>query len=98
MLEGESPNRRTATVWTFIITDGIFFVNRFFCFYPSFLSKTRRLPYQETAVSIVGTVGTEVDKPSLTVGNGLCAVPLRGDYNLCGKNAITPRYVIPSER
>ena len=52
MLEGESPNRRTATVWTFIITDGIFFVNRFFCFYTPFLSKTRRLPNQETAVRI----------------------------------------------
>ena len=52
MLEGESPNRRTATVWTFIITDGIFFVNRYFCFYTPFLSKTRRLPNQETAVRV----------------------------------------------
>ena len=52
MLEGESPNRRTATVWTFIITDGIFFVNRYFCFYTPFLSKTRRLPNQETADSV----------------------------------------------
>ena len=39
MLEGGSPNRRTATVWTFIITDGIFFVNRFFVFIPPFYQK-----------------------------------------------------------
>ena len=37
-----------------------------------------------TALRIVGTTGAEVNMPSLTVGNGLCAVPLRGKYNLCG--------------
>ena len=50
------------------------------------------------AFVIIGTAGAEGIKPSLTVGNGLCAVPLRGEYNLCGQNETTPRYVIPSER
>ena len=36
--------------------------------------------------------------PSLTVGNGLCAVPLRCNYNPCGQNGTTHRHVIPSER
>ena len=70
----------------------------FFVFIPPFYQKPAVLPYQETAVSIVGTLGTEVDKPSLTVGNGLCAVPLRGNYNPCGQTGTTYQYVIPSER
>ena len=37
------------------------------------------------AFNIVGTMGTEVKPPSETVGNGLCAVPLRGKYNPCGQ-------------
>ena len=36
--------------------------------------------------------------PSLTVGNGLCAVPLRCNYNLCGQPEPPTDYVIPSER
>ena len=52
-----------------------------------------------TAFRIVGTTGAEVDIPSLTVGNGLCAVPLRCNYNPWGiKTKPLPDYVIPSER
>ena len=29
-------------------------------------------------------------RPLKSVGNGLCAVPLRGNYNPCGKNKTTP--------
>ena len=49
-----------------------------------------------TALSILGTTGAEVDLPSLTVGNGLCAVPPRCSYNLCGQPEPPPRHVIPS--
>ena len=38
-----------------------------------------------TALRIVETTGATVNLSSLTVGNGLCAVPLRGKYNLCGQ-------------
>ena len=48
-----------------------------------------------TALPIVGTTGAKGILPSLTVGNGLCAVPLRCNYNPCGQNGTTPRYVIP---
>ena len=51
-----------------------------------------------TALPIVGTTGAKVDLPSLTVGNGLCAVPGRGNYNPYGQNGTTHRHVIPSER
>ncbi len=51
-----------------------------------------------TAFNIVGTMGAGVNVPSLTVGNGLCAVPLRCNYNPCGQNGTTHRHVIPSER
>ena len=37
---------------------------------------------RRAAFVIIGTAGAEGIKPSLTVGNGLCAVPLRGEYNL----------------
>ena len=37
-----------------------------------------------TALFVIGTTGAKVHLPSLIVGNGLCAVPLRGNYNLCG--------------
>ena len=47
---------------------------------------------------IIETTGAKGNKPSLTVGNGLCAVPLRGKYNLCKQTGTTSRYVIPSER
>ena len=50
------------------------------------------------AFVIVETTGAEGIKPSLTVGNGLCAVPLRGNYNLCGQPEPPTEYVIPSER
>ena len=33
---------------------------------------------------IAETIGAEGIIPSLTVGNGLCAVPLRCNYNPCG--------------
>ena len=51
-----------------------------------------------TAFSIVGTMGAEGIKPSLTVGNGLCAVPGRGNDNPCAYKPEPPRHVIPSER
>ena len=44
-----------------------------------------------TALPIVGTTGAKVDIPSLTVGNGLCAVPLRCNYNPYGQNGTTHR-------
>ena len=44
-----------------------------------------------TALPIVGTTGAKVDLPSLTVGNGLCAVPGRCNYNPCGQNGTTHR-------
>ena len=37
-------------------------------------------------------------RPVKYVGNGLCAVPLRGNYNPCGQNKTAPNHVIPSER
>ena len=51
-----------------------------------------------TVFVIIGTTGAKVVIPSLTVGNGLCAVPLRCEYNPCGQNGTTHRHVIPSER
>ena len=45
-----------------------------------------------TALLIVGTTGAEVYMPSLTVGNGLCAVPGRCNYNPCGQNGTTHRF------
>ena len=61
-----------------------------------------------TALNIVGTMGAEGIKPSLTVGNGLCAVPPRCEYNPCGQpepppdmsfraNAVS-RGIFPSSR
>ena len=43
------------------------------------------------ALCVIGTMGAKVNLPSLTVGNGLCAVPLRCNYNPCGQNGTTPR-------
>ena len=43
-----------------------------------------------TALRIVTTTGAKVNLPSLTVGNGLCAVPLRCNYNPCGQTGTTP--------
>ena len=51
----------------------------------------RRWMRGSTALRIVATTGAKVNLPSLTVGNGLCAVPLRGNYNTCGQNGITHR-------
>ena len=45
---------------------------------------------------IVEAAGATVNLSSLTVGNGLCAVPGRCNYNPCGQNKTTPRHVIPS--
>ncbi len=43
-----------------------------------------------TALCVIGTTGAKVNLPSLTVGNGLCAVPLRCNYNPCGQTGTTP--------
>ena len=43
-----------------------------------------------TAFYIVGTMGAEGIKPSLTVGNGLCAVPGRGNDNPCANKPEPP--------
>ena len=50
----------------------------------------RRWMRRGTAFRIVGTMGAEVEPPSETVGNGLCAVPLRSNYNLCKQTGTTP--------
>ena len=44
--------------------------------------RLRRWMRRGTAFNIVETTGAEVERVSETVGNGLCAVPLRGNYIL----------------